>query len=113
MLYRTIPGLALPASAIILGSGGFGTGERLEHTFATLDAYTAIGGNWIDAARIYGNPPGDVEKAIGAWLRARGCRDKIILATRARIRRFKICTRAGWTAPVSKATFPPAWKRWM
>ena len=82
MLYRTIPGLALPASAIILGSGGFGTGKRLEHTFATLDAYTAIGGNWIDSARIYGNPPGDVEKAIGAWLRARGCRDKIILATK-------------------------------
>ena len=64
MLYRTIPGLARKASAIILGSGGLGTGERLEHTFATLDAYVAIGGNWIDAARIYGNPPGDVEKAM-------------------------------------------------
>ena len=82
MLYRTIPGLARKASAIILGSGGLGTGERLEHTFATLDAYVAIGGNWIDAARIYGNPPGDVEKAIGEWLRARRCRDQIILATK-------------------------------
>lgn len=71
MLYRTIPGLARKASAIILGSGGLGTGEQLEYTFATLDAYLAIGGNWIDAARIYGNPPGDVEKAIGEWLRAR------------------------------------------
>lgn len=82
MLYRTIPGLARKASAIILGSGGLGTGEQLEYTFATLDAYLAIGGNWIDAARIYGNPPGDVEKAIGEWLRARGCRDQIILATK-------------------------------
>ena len=82
MLYRTIPGLARKASDIILGSGGLGTGEQLEYTFATLDAYLAIGGNWIDAARIYGNPPGDVEKAIGEWLRARGCRDQIILATK-------------------------------
>lgn len=82
MLYRTIPGLARKASAIILGSGGLGTGEQLEYTFATLDAYLAIGGNWIDAARIYGNSPGDVEKAIGEWLRARGCRDQIILATK-------------------------------
>ena len=31
---------------------------------------------------------------------------------RARIRRFRICTRAGWIAPASGVTWPPAWKRW-
>ena len=82
MQYRAIPGLGIKASAIILGSGGFGTGELLERTFAMLDAYTAIGGNWIDAARVYGNPIGDVERAIGEWLRARKCRDSIIVATK-------------------------------
>ena len=65
MLYRTIPGLARKASAIILGSGGLGTGEQLEYTFATLDAYLAIGGNWIDAAPTAATPPRDGGRATG------------------------------------------------
>lgn len=82
MKYRSIPGLSLRPSAIIMGSTDFGTADRLERTFAMLDAYRNLGGNWIDTARVYGDPPGDTEKAIGEWLRARKCRDSIILGTK-------------------------------
>ena len=59
-----------------------------------LDAYREMGGNLIDTADCYsswsasmGGPPnagGASEEIIGRWLRDRGCRDEIVLATKVR-----------------------------
>jgi aryl-alcohol dehydrogenase-like predicted oxidoreductase len=54
-----------------------------------MDAFVAAGGNFIDTADIYsrwaeGNPGGVSEEIIGRWMKARGNRQDIVLATKAR-----------------------------
>jgi aryl-alcohol dehydrogenase-like predicted oxidoreductase len=61
---------------------------------AVLDAYVAVGGNFIDTADCYsswsasmGGPPnagGVSEEIIGRWMAKRGNRDDIVLATKVR-----------------------------
>ena len=45
-----------------------------------LDAYTALGGNMIDTADAYGD--GRSEELIGDWMRRRGNRDRMVVATK-------------------------------
>jgi aryl-alcohol dehydrogenase-like predicted oxidoreductase len=64
---------------------GWTAGE--ETAFTILDAFVEAGGNLIDAADIYsnradGNPGGVSEEIIGRWMRARGNRHDIALATK-------------------------------
>lgn len=52
-----------------------------------LDAYVAAGGNFIDTADVYsawapGNHGGESETIIGRWLKRRGKRDDLVLATK-------------------------------
>jgi aryl-alcohol dehydrogenase-like predicted oxidoreductase len=70
-----------------LGGNTFGwtTGEAA--SFAVLDAYTAAGGNFIDTADSYsawapGHSGGESETIIGAWVKARGNRDQVVIATK-------------------------------
>ena len=54
-----------------------------------MDAFVDAGGNFIDTADIYsnwspGNPGGVSEEIIGRWMKARGNRSSIILATKVR-----------------------------
>src|SRR5512146_305769 len=70
-----------------LGGNTFGwtTGEAA--SFAVLDAYAAAGGNFIDTADSYsawapGHSGGESETIIGAWLKARGNRDQVVIATK-------------------------------
>ncbi len=54
-------------------------------SFAVLDAYREAGGNFIDTADSYGRRgagAGASEEIIGRWMRARGNRDELILATK-------------------------------
>ena len=56
---------------------------------AVLDAYVAAGGNFIDTADIYsrwspGNAGGVSEEIIGRWIKARGNRDSLVVATKVR-----------------------------
>lgn len=73
-------------SVIGLGSGNFGgkTAESQAREF--MDAYTAMGGNLIDTARVYGDfvtpRSGESEKVIGRWLTDRRCRKDIFLSTK-------------------------------
>jgi aryl-alcohol dehydrogenase-like predicted oxidoreductase len=58
-------------------------------SFAVMDAFVAAGGTFIDTADIYsnwtpGNPGGVSEEIIGRWMKARGNRASIILATKVR-----------------------------
>jgi aryl-alcohol dehydrogenase-like predicted oxidoreductase len=67
-----------------VGRLGFGTANlrasRVDDAFAILDEWRAAGGRLIDTAQNYGG--GASERAIGAWLRARGTRDEIVLLTK-------------------------------
>lgn len=82
----TLPFTELTVSSICLGTGGFGSSVPDEQVPAILDAYTAAGGNFIDTAWNYGDwvagRKSPSEKLIGEWMRARGNRDEIILATK-------------------------------
>lgn len=73
-------------SKITLGTGSFGTSISVEEAFRMLDRYLELGGSTLDTARVYGTwgPSGRAvsEETIGAWLRARGCRNHITLVTK-------------------------------
>ncbi|KAM0788305.1 putative aryl-alcohol dehydrogenase aad14 [Microbotryomycetes sp. NB124-2] len=49
-------------------------------SFALLDEFVKCGGNFIDTANNYQNE--ESEKYIGEWMKQRGIRDRIVLATK-------------------------------
>ncbi|MBV9353923.1 MAG: aldo/keto reductase [Chloroflexi bacterium] len=56
-------------------------------SFALLDAYAELGGNFVDTAHDYGNwvpelPRSVSERTIGAWLRSRAARQRTVLASK-------------------------------
>ncbi|MFH0521855.1 aldo/keto reductase [Streptomyces sp. M41] len=72
---------------LCLGGNVFGWTADQAESFAVLDAYTAAGGNFIDTADSYsawveGNAGGESETVIGSWLKARGNRDDVVIATK-------------------------------
>ncbi len=81
-----LPDALVAPSHIVLGSVFFGTDISRDDSFAVMDAYAEGGGNFIDTANGYALwLPGGVgasELTIGAWLRARGARDRMIIATK-------------------------------
>ncbi len=79
----------LRVSALCLGTMQFGWTADEEASFAVLDAFAEAGGNFLDSADIYsnwspGNPGGVSEEIIGRWLKARGNRERIVVATKVR-----------------------------
>lgn len=50
-----------------------------EQAFKLLDAFVEAGGNFIDTANNYQND--DSEKWLGEWMKERGNRDQIVLAS--------------------------------
>ena len=72
---------------LALGGNVFGWTADEERSFAVLDAYAAAGGNFIDTADSYsswveGNEGGESERIIGNWVRSRGNRDDVVIATK-------------------------------
>ncbi|NUN48370.1 MAG: aldo/keto reductase [Candidatus Brocadiae bacterium] len=72
---------------ICLGGNVFGWTADEAQSFAVLDAYAAAGGNFIDTADMYsawvaGHDGGESEAIIGRWMEARGCRDRMVIATK-------------------------------
>ncbi|MFE7960247.1 MULTISPECIES: aldo/keto reductase [unclassified Streptomyces] len=72
---------------LALGGNVFGWTADEATSFAVLDAYTAAGGNFIDTADAYsawvdGNQGGESETIIGKWVKARGNRDDVVIATK-------------------------------
>jgi len=72
-----IAGIDKPVSRLALGTAHYDSARR-EHWFAVLDEFLALGGALIDSGRIYG----DSEAVIGAWMAARGVRDRVIVVTK-------------------------------
>ncbi|MFD7393069.1 aldo/keto reductase [Streptomyces sp. NPDC059852] len=84
---RTLGSSDLEVSPLCLGGNVFGWTADEAHSFAVLDAYTAAGGNFLDTADSYsawveGNAGGESETVIGNWLKARGNRDDVVIATK-------------------------------
>ncbi|MEV2218221.1 aldo/keto reductase [Streptomyces sp. NPDC050997] len=70
-----------------LGGNVFGWTADEAASFAVLDAYTAAGGNFLDTADSYsawieGNSGGESETIIGKWVKARGNRSDVVIATK-------------------------------
>lgn len=70
-----------------LGGNPFGWTSDAETSYAVLDAFAAVGGNFIDTADMYsqwvpGHEGGESEKVIGQWLALNGNRDDVVIATK-------------------------------
>ncbi|MER5541373.1 aldo/keto reductase [Streptomyces sp. NPDC002589] len=84
---RTLGSSDLEVFPLCLGGNVFGWTADEETSFAVLDAYAAAGGNFVDTADSYtawieGNKGGESETIIGKWVKARGNRDRVVIATK-------------------------------
>lgn len=78
-------GTELRVSELGLGTVKYGTDCPREAAFEQMDVFLDAGGNFIDTALVYGDwgpEPGSSEKTIGAWMRERGTRSRVVLATK-------------------------------
>ena len=73
-------------SVIGLGSTNFGGRCPENQAWEFMDAYTALGGNFIDTAHVYGDfrtpKNGESERVIGRWMAQRHNRDDLFLSTK-------------------------------
>jgi aryl-alcohol dehydrogenase-like predicted oxidoreductase len=72
---------------LALGGNVFGWTADEAQSFAVLDAYAAAGGNFVDTADVYsawveGNRGGESETIIGRWVKERGNRSDVVIATK-------------------------------
>src|SRR5690606_16448236 len=70
-----------------LGGNAFGWTLNEKQSFEILDAFVDKGFNFIDTADMYSylidaRAGGESETIIGKWLKARGNRDKLVIATK-------------------------------
>lgn len=87
MNLRQIGKSDLRVTPLCLGGNVFGWTIDEARSFEVLDAFLAQGGNFIDTADVYstwgaGNKGGESETILGNWMKARGNRNKIVLATK-------------------------------
>jgi aryl-alcohol dehydrogenase-like predicted oxidoreductase len=87
MEQRTLGASGIKIAPFVLGTNVFGWTADERTSFAVLDRFTAEGFNCIDTADVYsfwapGHTGGESETIIGRWMKARGSRGKIILATK-------------------------------
>jgi len=94
-----LPKTELYVHPLCLGGNVFGWSADESESFAVLDAYVEAGGNFIDTADVYsewkpGNTGGESERIIGKWMKARGNRSQMVIATKV----AKLSTRPGLSA---------------
>ena len=92
----SIPETDLVVHPLCLGGNVFGWSSDGAQSFAILDAYVEAGGNFIDTADVYsewkpGNKGGESETIIGNWMKSRGNRSEMVIATKV----AKLSTRPG------------------
>jgi aryl-alcohol dehydrogenase-like predicted oxidoreductase len=89
--YRTLKN-GRGVSAFCLGAMNFGASTDKETSYAILDRFVEAGGTFIDTANNYGQwhgVPGASEELLGAWMRERGNRDQLTVATKVGARSTK------------------------
>ncbi|MHA3792629.1 aldo/keto reductase [Sphingomonas sp. YL-JM2C] len=83
---RALGATGLSVSPLVVGGNVFGWTADEATSFAILDAFAAAGITTIDTADVYsafaGKAGGESETVIGAWMKARGNRDRIQVATK-------------------------------
>ena len=81
-LFPSVPDV----SSLCLGTASFGSAISREDSFAQMGRFYEHGGNFFDSARVYAdwlpNGHGASEKTLGAWIRERRCRDKVVVSTK-------------------------------
>lgn len=87
MEYRRIPHSNLEVSKICLGTMTWGEQNTQAEAFAQLDYAIGSGINFIDTAEMYPVPPkpetqGETERILGQYIKARGNRDDLVIATK-------------------------------
>ena len=87
MKYTYLPNTKIKVSKICLGTMTFGNQNTIEESEEQMDYALDSGVNFFDTAELYPVPASperyaDTEKIIGAWMKKKSNRDKIILATK-------------------------------
>ena len=87
MKTRQLGGSGLEVAPLAFGGNVFGWTVDEPMSFKLLDGFVAAGFNFIDTADTYsrwapGNQGGESETIIGKWLKQRGNRDKVVVATK-------------------------------
>ncbi|UOQ78055.1 aldo/keto reductase [Hymenobacter sp. 5516J-16] len=87
MQHRELGRSGLRIAPLVLGGNVFGWTADEATSFRILDAFVGGGGNAIDTADGYsvwvpGHVGGESETIIGKWLRQRGRRDDVVIATK-------------------------------
>lgn len=100
MQFRQLGRTDVRVSAVCLGTMTWGQQNSEAEGHAQLDLAIDRGVNFIDTAEMYAVPPkpetqGSTERIIGSWLKARGGRDKVVLATKIAGRSPMVWTRQG------------------
>jgi len=70
----------LKVSRICLGTMTFGAGADEATSFDLMDRFTELGGTFLDTANVYNG--GRSEEIVGRWIKERGVRDRVVLATK-------------------------------
>lgn len=89
MQLKPLGATELHVSQLCLGTMQFGWTADERSSFAVMDAFAEAGGNFLDTADVYsrwarGNPGGVSEQIIGRWMKERGNRDRMVVATKVR-----------------------------
>ncbi len=88
MKYNPLGRTGISVSEICLGTMTWGSQNSAHEAHDQLDYAVSEGVNFIDTAELYPTTPlspetyGDTERFIGAWMKTRGNRDKVILASK-------------------------------
>ncbi|SHL49840.1 Predicted oxidoreductase [Chitinophaga jiangningensis] len=84
---RKLGNSGLEVAPLAFGGNVFGWSADQQTSFDLLDEFAAQGFNLVDTADVYsrwvpGNKGGESETIIGKWMKARGTRSKVIIATK-------------------------------
>jgi aryl-alcohol dehydrogenase-like predicted oxidoreductase len=84
---RRIGSSGLETPRLVLGGNVFGWTARGEDAFRILDRFAEAGGRMIDTADVYsawvpGHRGGESEALIGEWLKRRGGKSEMLIATK-------------------------------
>jgi aryl-alcohol dehydrogenase-like predicted oxidoreductase len=88
MRFNPLGRTGMQVSEICLGTMTWGSQNTGTEAHEQMDYAVAEGVNFLDTAELYPTTPvsagtqGDTERFIGTWMKARGNRDKIVLATK-------------------------------
>lgn len=108
----TIANTDLSVHPLCLGGNVFGWSADEANSFAVLSHFVDRGGNFIDTADMYsqwgeGHIGGESETIIGNWMKSRGNRSSVVIATKV----AKLDTRPGLSAKNIKAACDDSLRR--